>query len=523
MNKMSSYAKLKNTLSLREKVGQLFMPAAFINDTEPEIQLVEQLVKEHGVGGICFFHSRASAATNFEGKKEIIYNEHSLDTLRTLINRYQKAAKHPLIVSIDAEWGLAMRMENTPQYPYAITLGAMQNQTDLLYEVGKNIAHDCKVAGIHWNLAPVTDINSNPNNPVIGYRSFGGDKEKVLQNAQAFMDGAKSEGVLSCIKHFPGHGDTTTDSHLGLPVIHTSKEELWKNEIYPFQKLIEKGVDAVMVGHLAVPSLSNGKSIPATISKEIITGVLRNELKYTGVIISDALNMHSVSKQFTTKGELEWLAFNAGTDVLCFAEHVKEGIDMIVKNASKEQIETSFGRVWKLKETALENAISEIDVPPKNPNPLNEKLALESLTLVQGEESAIASFRGLDYATVTVARNTELSSIDDIRLQIQKMQSAVDLQTHILLKVVPPNIKPKDNFGFLDTEIALINELLKTKKVALYLYGNPYALDLFEIPKTTIVVVVYQNMPVFEKTAHAHFMGEIKAKGKLPIQLKSAL
>ena len=292
MPKIPSYIKATKTLSLVEKIGQLFMPAAFINDTETEIQALENLIKEACIGGLCFFHSRASAATNFEGKKEIVYNQHSLITLKKLIARYQAAAKYPLLISIDAEWGLAMRMENTPQYPYAITLGAITDNNKLIYDVGRNIAHDCKVAGIHWNLAPVVDINNNPDNPVIGYRSFGASKTNVLQKAKAFIEGAKSEGVLSCIKHFPGHGDTATDSHLGLPIIKKTKEELWNNELYPFKELIQEGIEAVMVGHLAVPALSNGKAISATISKDIIKGVLRNELGFTGVVISDALNMH---------------------------------------------------------------------------------------------------------------------------------------------------------------------------------------------------------------------------------------
>src|SRR5690606_16486056 len=208
-------------------VGQFFMPAAFINDEEEEIQKIESLIRDCCIGGLCFFHSRASAATNFEGKKVVIRNENSLDTLKKLIQRYQKSAKYPLLIAIDAEWGLAMRIENTPQYPYAITLGAIQDDSDLIFEVGRNIARECREAGIHWNLATVVDINNNPGNPVIGYRSFGEDRKKVAEKAIAFAKGMQSEGILTSIKHFPGHGDTATDSHLGLPVIAKSKEKLF--------------------------------------------------------------------------------------------------------------------------------------------------------------------------------------------------------------------------------------------------------------------------------------------------------
>ena len=229
MSKMLSTSEAIDQLSKTEKVGQLFMPAAFINDTEEEIQQLENLISNHHVGGLCFFHSRASAATNFEGKKKIVVNEHSFETLKNLIKRYQKAATYPLLISIDAEWGLAMRIENTPQYPYAITLGANVNNIDLTFEVGRQIAQDCKVAGIHWNLSPVVDINTNPNNPVIGYRSFGDDKMNVVSLATAYVKGTQSEGVLTSIKHFPGHGDTATDSHHTLPVLNFDKKRL--NEI----------------------------------------------------------------------------------------------------------------------------------------------------------------------------------------------------------------------------------------------------------------------------------------------------
>ena len=349
MSRLIEYENASAKLSIEEKVGQFFMPAAFINDTEEEIQAIERLIAEHKVGGLCFFHSRASAATNYEGEKEIIYNEQSFNTLKNLIQRYQRISAYRLLIAIDAEWGLAMRVENTPQYPYAITLGAMQEQYDLTYEVGKNIAHDCKQAGIHYNLSPVLDINNNPKNPVIGYRSFGEDKNKVTQHGIAYTKGMQDQGVLGSIKHFPGHGDTATDSHLGLPVILKSKEDLLNNELFPFMELVKEGVDSVMVGHLSIPALSNGKSDPSSLSKEMITGLLREEIGFKGVVISDALNMHAVSKHHPTKGELEWLAFDAGNDILCFAEHTKEGIETIINNASLEQIESAFERIWRLK------------------------------------------------------------------------------------------------------------------------------------------------------------------------------
>lgn len=538
MNKLPYYKAVSVTMSQTEKVGQLFMPAAFINDSEEEIRKLEKLIAAHHVGGLCFFHSRASAATNFEGKKKVIHNENSFDTLKKLILRYQSVSKFPLLIAIDAEWGLAMRIENTPQYPYAITLGAIQNSNNLVFEVGAAIAKDCRAAGIHWNLAPVVDINNNPNNPVIGYRSFGSDRKQVSQKAIALVKGMKSEGVLTSIKHFPGHGDTDTDSHLGLPLIGKSKQELLENELYPFQQLINEGVDSVMIGHLSVPALTKNDDTPASINKEIITGLLRNGMGYDGVVISDALNMHAVAKHYPRKGELEWLAFDAGNDVLCFAEHTKEGIATILKNAGENQINTSFDRIWKLKEEAFKNSSSSTNtilslstavgfnssssdakLDFSKCSALNRQLAEKSLTLVHGTEMAIAAFRETNFCTFTVKRYSGMEDSQDILNALETSKQEIADEQHILLLLTPPKVKPANTFGFLEEELVFINQLIKTKKVVLYHFGNPYALTLFTVEHTLATVVVYQDFKIFQEIATEHFLGKLKAVGKLPFNL----
>lgn len=530
MNNMLTYDNAKDTLTPAEKVGQFFMPAAFINDTETEIRQLENLIKKHHIGGICIFHSRASAATNFEEKKEITYNEKSLGTLKKLIERYQSVSRYPLLVSIDAEWGLAMRIENTPKYPYAITLGAIKGNTDLVFEVGKNIARDCKYAGIHWNLAPVVDINNNPDNPVIGYRSFGEDKHLVAEKAIAFVKGTQSEGILTCAKHFPGHGDTATDSHLGLPIIGKTKKSLMGNELYPFQELINNGVDAVMVGHLAVPSLTGGKSVPATISKEMIKGILRKELNFKGVVVSDALNMHSVSKLFSTKGELEWLAFNAGNDVLCFAENVAEGIETILQNAQENQIGESFERVWKLKEKAISNSI-ENHGEVLHMDTLNKKLALVSLTFHKGNENTISKFKKEGFIGIAIGKDTNnvffksilkerrFSSFSTLSNTIEEIKAHSKKGDNVLLALFLPKVKPTGNFGVTDTALEFINDLAKTRNVVLYVFGNPYFLNALNIEKAKAVLLAYQDFEIFQQNAGQHFLGKIDAKGKLPVSI----
>lgn len=544
---MKSYKKASKQLTLKEKAGQLFMPSAFINDTEEEIQKLERLIREHHVGSLCFFHSRASAATNFEGAKAVIHNVNSFEKLKSLIQRYQKAAKYPLLIAIDAEWGLAMRIENTPQYPYAITLGAIaDDQSNLIYKVGENIARDCRAAGIHWNLAPCVDINNNPDNPVIGYRSFGADKHKVTEKALAFIKGTQSVGILTSIKHFPGHGDTAIDSHLELPLIDKSKQALFENELHPFQKLIDEGVDSVMVGHLSVPALADGKTRSSSLSKEIIKGILRDEMGYKGVIISDALNMHAVAKNHPIKGELEWLAFDAGNDVLCFAEHIAEGIETILKNASETKIEESFERIWGLKEQVHASDGSRPDsmtvisnqAPASNPaagragsktnlqspRELNRKLAAESLTLFKGSAEVLSNFRATNFTGISISKNTDNQFFKTINKNIKfnhisSAEGSVNEGETILLALFPPQVKPTHSFGFSKEELIFINELIQTKKVVLYLFGNPYVLNHIDYEKTKAVIIAYQNFKVFQEVAAEHFLGNLEAKGKLPIML----
>ncbi len=521
---LPTYTLPKKELTLRQKVGQLFMPAVFINDTEEEVLKMEKLIKEYHVGSICFFHSRASAATNFEGKKKIVHNAKSYDRLKELIARYQKAATVPLLIAIDAEWGLAMRIENTPQYPYAITLGALTEHSDLIHQVGEAIGKDCKQAGVQWNLAPVVDINNNPENPVIGYRSFGDDRESVLSKAGAFIKGMSKSGTLNSIKHFPGHGDTATDSHLGLPVIDKSMEELMENELYPFQKLIEKGVDSVMVGHLLLPQLDDQN--PSTTSSKIITDLLRKQMGFEGVVISDALNMHAVSKKYPQKGKLEHAAFEAGMDVLCFSEHVEEGIGEILANASEVRIQQSFDRVWALKHKVfVENSHSD-GLNPDLHSKLNREIAKKTITELYGDVAAPEQLKSSGYLNVSVCFDKENSFSEQISAHFGSKTVNLDNalssnEKNIVLSIFPPAVKPKNLFGFDENTLASIHRLMAEKNSLIYLFGNPYVLDVLKLRPSSNVVLVYQDFPEFQEVAVEHFMGKIEAKGKLPIQLKT--
>nr|WP_315203068.1 glycoside hydrolase family 3 N-terminal domain-containing protein [uncultured Flavobacterium sp.] len=556
-------------MTLEQKIGQFFFPAVFINDTEENIQETERLIKEYNIGGLTFFHSRASAATNYEkpikkvlsnlkngfpddprqkinfpeeSKKKVEFNDDSYQRLKDLIVRYQKCATTPLLMSIDAEWGLAMRVEKTPQYPYAITLGALpERKIDLVYEVGKQIGLDLKSAGIHYNLAPLADINNNPNNPVIGYRSFGSNKEKVAQYALEYLRGMSDVGILGCLKHFPGHGNTSIDSHLGLPVLQENLEQLLENELVPFIKGIENQVDSIMIGHLAVPSLNDGKETSATLSKNIIESLLRERLGYDGLIISDALNMHSVSKLYNIKGQLEWEAFNAGNDVLCFAENVAEGIQEILKNATPERIEASLNRIMKCKQKAGlfdENKKTATEFDFKTTSNLNRKIADYCITDIKDKNSSILVFDAKNrerlaklsvYKTIDnpffktlgpVLPSPEYSieNADDL-INTSLKEDLAPFDT-ILISLYVPKAKPLNNFELEDAVLEFLGQLFQAKKCILYVFGNPYALQVIpNLEKTIGIVEMYQDFVEFQESAAEQLLEDKKGKGSLPVSI----
>ncbi len=529
-------------MTLEQKIGQFFFPAVFINDTEENFQKIENLITKHNIGGLTFFHSRASAATNYETKEVIELNDSSFEILKSLIVRFQKCATTPLLMSIDAEWGLAMRVENTPQYPYAISIGALPERYEYLaYEVGKQTGKDLKAAGIHYNLAPLADINNNPKNPVIGYRSFGQNKDRVANFAMEYLRGLNEVGVLGCLKHFPGHGNTSVDSHLGLPILEETLEQLMENELVPFIKGIENNVDSIMIGHLAVPALNDGKNTSATLSKNIIESLLRKQLGYDGLVISDALNMHSVSKLYETKGQLEWEAFNAGNDVLCFAENVAEGIQEILENATPERIEASFNRLWKCKQkTGIldSNFAPEGEFDFEATSILNRLIADKSTTLVKDNQNGLHLFEAKNnrkLAKLSLYKSTDniffkslnivlpskkfaLENVDDESLQnINEDLKSFDT---ILVTLFVPKAKPLNNFGIDDATLDFLGDLFTKKKCVLYVFGNPYALNVIPNLKFTLgIVQVYQDFREFQESAARQLLRNSRCRGSLPVNI----
>ena len=296
------------TMSLDQKIGQLMMVAAYSNRDKKHVQELDTLIIRYGIGGLIFFQGGPVRQA-------------------VMTNHFQSLSRVPLFISIDGEWGLSMRLDSTIQYPKQMTLGAIQNDS-LIYLMGRRIGWECKRLGMQINFAPVLDINNNPKNPVIGNRSFGESKQMVAEKGLAYMEGMQHHHVLANGKHFPGHGDTDTDSHLALPRVVARVERIDSLELYPFRVLMRRGLKSVMVAHLEVPCLDTSRNCAASISHTIVRKLLRDSLNYHGLVFTDALNMKGVANYFKP-GELEVRALFAGNDVLLFPEDVPAAVSSI--------------------------------------------------------------------------------------------------------------------------------------------------------------------------------------------------
>ena len=484
-------------MNKHQKIAQCFSPAAFIHDTEENYQAIEKLIQKQEIGGLTFFHSRHSAAANFEKRAEVLDVSGTFEKLVVLINRYQAVSKVPLLISIDGEYGLAMRVENTPQYPFSITLGALKKDAEKwVEEVGFRMGLDMKRSGIHLNLAPCADVNTNPNNPVIGYRSFGDQTEKVAKLAFAAYSGMKKAGIGACLKHFPGHGDTATDSHLGLPILHKSKEELQSEELLPFQYGIDRGAELIMVGHLAVPALTGGKNVPASISRELITDLLKGDMGFKGLVISDALNMKAVADLYPEPGELEWQAFHAGNDILCFSDHVKQGIEKVAKNASDSEVDVVFEKVMALKKRLGVMETRPVEVPEfdwRRHSQFQKDLAENYVSVISGainrdKVHALEKAGKLGYMEFFTQRPSAFSQ--QLNLSFVPDEKA----EKVILAVFVPSHKPLNQFGMDQAVLDQIKELAKSKSCILIHFGNPLALKhLGELEDFEAVICGYQG------------------------------
>ncbi|MFP5470889.1 MAG: glycoside hydrolase family 3 N-terminal domain-containing protein [Bacteroidia bacterium] len=519
------------SLSSDERIAQLFMVAAYSNKDQAHVNEISKLVKDYHIGGLIFFQGGPS--------REAI-----------LTNKYQKMAKVPLMISIDGEWGLAMRLDSTISFPKQMTLGAIQNDS-LIYEMGKEIALQCKRIGIHVNLAPVVDVNNNPNNPVINYRSFGENKYNVARKGIMYMKGMQDVRVMANAKHFPGHGDTDTDSHLALPVINHSKARIDSLELYPFKEMMKAGLGSVMVAHLFIPSLDDTPKQATTLSPKVVNGLLKEEMQFKGLAFTDALNMKGVSS-FYQPGEVDLKALLAGNDVLLFAEDVPKAISYI-KTAVKEgkvsqkEIDQRALKILKAKEWLGLHNQQEIkldsiyeDLNNEQAERINRKLYREALTLIKNDKQLVPLKRldtlkiatvNIGYSKASLFTQTVEKYANATHFYLSKnaneeelaaLKSKLANYNTILVALADMNQRPKSDFGVNTAVANFISEVSQQHNTVLSVFGNPYALKkLPTLTNATSIIIAYEEKSYTEEFVPQLIFGGVAASGKLPVSISN--
>ena len=515
-----------NKMTLDEKIGQLFMVAAYSSKDEAHFKNLDQLITKHKIGGLIFFKGSPARQIN-------------------LTNRFQKESKTPLFIAIDGEWGLSMRLDSTPNYPRQMMLGALPSD-ELIFEMGEQIAKHCKLVGIHINFAPVIDVNNNAKNPVINNRSFGEIKELVAKYGIAYMKGMQGQNVLACGKHFPGHGDTDMDSHKSLPTIPHDFARLDSLELYPFKELINNKLASMMIAHLYIPELDNTENQASTLSPKIVKGLLKDSLGFEGLIFTDALNMKGVSS-FYEPGEVDVKALMAGNDVLLFPLDVPIAIQKIKQALDKGEItEADINerclRILKAKQWAglddfrpidTENLAENLDFQAAEV--LNRKIAKQSITLLQNKDAL--PLKNLNtkktvYLNVGGVKNNSFytgmlryAALEQIQIPRSLSASEEDQliekckqYDRIIIGFHRTNNSPSRNFGITRQSIGIHQLLSKEHEVVTVVFGNPYVIDKFgDLSETEGLIVAYQDNEYTNEAASQLIFGGIKPLGKLPV------
>jgi B-glycosidase len=505
----SLYAKL----SMDERIGQLYIVALYTNKDQNHISGVRKLVEQERIGGIILMQDDA--------EQEI-----------ALVNEFQKKSRVPMLFGMDAEWGLYQRIKTAHKFPWAMTLGAIQDN-NLVYEMASKIAEDAKKMGIYWNFAPVVDVNTNPKNPIIGNRSFGSDVQNVIAKSLAYAQGLQDNGVLAAIKHFPGHGDTDVDSHLDLPVVKHSLERLNKIELAPFKALMDKKIGGAMIAHLYVPQLEKGKNIPASISYDIVTNLLKNKFRYEGLVITDALNMNAVAKKYPA-GELDLRAFKAGNDVLLFSQDVPTGKKLIKEaiqkgEISEKRLEESVKKILKTKYLLglqnlrpLSSEGINNDLNNDSHAKISEKLYANALTLLK-DEKQLFPLREKEVYYLPLEEASHEAFLQELSKEIKvKKISFKEILSIPENAVVIIGLHKDNSTAYKPYRVSweskrLINQVKSRNKVILNVFGSPYALQDVDISGISSVLVSYENNPLSMKATAEAYLGKQKINGRLPV------
>lgn len=510
-------------MPLDEKIGQLFMVAAYSNKDKDtaHVNNLDRLIKNYKIGGLIFFQGGPVRQAK-------------------MTNRFQSLAKVPLFIGIDAEWGLNMRIDSTFKFPWNSTLGAVRD-LKLIEKVGEQMGKESNRMGIHFNFAPVLDININPKNPIIGHRSFGEDKKNVTDDAIAYMTGLQNKGVFATGKHFPGHGDTSTDSHTALPVLNFSRERLENIELYPYKRMFDEGLESVMVAHLNVPVLEPREGYPTSLSNAVVTDLLQKEMNFNGLIFTDALNMKGASN-FRKPGDIDLDALLAGNDILLFVENVPIAVNKITEaynnnTLSEERLAQSVKKIlhykYKIgldhyKPVSMENLVADIN--PAENVALQYELFENAVTVLKNEKNLIPIqdlTKKIAYVKLGDDVNSSFVSTLNKYTQITEV-SATNIDTlNLQLKnydLVVVGFHKSDKawkkHDFTETELAWLQQIAKNNIVVLDAFTKAYALmPIASFEDIEAVVVSYQNGDIAQEVSAEILFGAVGAKGKLPVSI----
>ena len=516
------------SLSAEEKVAQLIWVAAFANSNLEQEVFLSNLITKTGIGGVIFFQGTAERQTE-------------------MINYFRKISKVPLIFVTDGEWGLGMRLEGVEKFPYQLTMGAIRNDT-LIYHMGKAVAQQFKRAGVNINLAPVADVDNNPQNPVINFRSFGENPQNAGRKALMYMKGLQDNGIISVAKHFPGHGDTEIDSHFDLPVIRHSMARLDSVELVPFRVLIDAGITGVMPGHLSLPLIDSVSNQPATVSYRILTHLLKNELSFKGLVLSDAMNMDGVTR-FTVPGEAEVQALKAGMDVLEYVTDPEQTIKTIVGRMNKGEIPPAVinekcRKVLAAKYWAGLN--NKIEIPEKNiekelspaaTKALIRELYANSITVLKNENNILPINNLYDNKIAVVAINkagmtlfqqriSKYFPADNFFIDPSDIKAADALLKKlagykiVLAGVYGTDQRPQTGFGITPELSGFIGKLIENNRSIITWFGNPYAIDkIRKLRDCDGLILAYQENDFTEDLSAQLIFGGIGASGALPVTI----
>ncbi|MEN8798564.1 MAG: glycoside hydrolase family 3 N-terminal domain-containing protein [Flavobacteriaceae bacterium] len=510
-------------LSLEEKIGQLFMIIAQSDQGPQAAEKIKKLIIDHGIGGVIF-------STGGPVRQARLTNE------------FQAASKLPLLIGMDAEWGLSMRLDSTYAFPWNLTLGAIQDSA-IIAEVGHQIGLHARRMGVHINFAPDIDVNINPQNPIIGNRSFGEDPENVAQKGLAFMKGMQKAGILATAKHFPGHGDTATDSHKSLPLIEHDRSRLDSVELYPYRKLVKEGVNSVMVAHLSIPELEPDLNIPASLSRNIIREILINQLDFKGLVITDALNMRGVRGD-DDSGNIELKAFLSGNDILLMPKDIVDAKITLAKAyysgiISEERLARSVKKILAIKYKAGLNRYRPLDLKNlyEDLNSLENKViddrAMEHAITVVKNRFDLLGIKNLENKKIAYVKMGEADSDPFFKMLNRYADvtqvAAKDISTLkrklgefnlVIVGFHKDNSSPWKPYKFSQKDLLWLLELSRqrTSNVILTIFAKPYALlDMPDFKDIDAVVLGYQNSILAqEKTAQLLF-GAFSSKGRLPV------